>query len=155
MVILLKKWTERPKSCQRIRGGLLLENAKAYDRLETHFDGLRTAERKQFLLLCYSRYLFEISSCECFSIFFLTNSVHLRVLEKCQSQVGHFSPPLPCSTRPQTLVGAEGQTQGLSRVRQMSYHRVTSEVLASSVLKCSHNTFQLCKRLKEKIRVHH
>lgn len=63
---------------------------------------------------------------------------------------------MPESSRPffstwlQALVGAEGQTQGLSRVRQKSYHWVTSEVLASSVLKCSHNTFHLCKRLKEK-----
>lgn len=88
--------------------------------------------------------------------FFKTNFVHLRVLGKYQSQEGRFSPPLLFSTQPQALVGAEGQNQGLSCVRQMPYHWVTSEIPASSALKCSHNTFHLCKRLKKKnIRVHH
>lgn len=62
MIILLKKWTERPTVVRGSRGGLLLENAIAYDRLETHFYGLgmgadaliaHPGEMKQPLLLCY------------------------------------------------------------------------------------------------------
>lgn len=160
IVTILKKRTERPSSCcQRIQGRLasrkchsLWQAGNTFDSLGMGDDALipHPAEVKQLLLLCHYGYSLESSRWERLGMFLKTNSVHLRVLEKCQSQIGHFSPPLPFSTWLQALVGAEGQAQGLSRVRQMPYHWVTPEVLASCVLKCSHDTFHLRKRLTEK-----